>query len=122
MDTAKYQGIERRFAGRRQSDQPEHAEASEKFIIVKSWHIVISLLSLIVIVTLFFGSLRDDTIQNKQEIQEMKQQNLTRDLYELGQKNTEQRLERIEKKLDAQDVRNFAADSAATKRTKREIE
>jgi quinol-cytochrome oxidoreductase complex cytochrome b subunit len=119
MKTAEYTGTERRVSERRQVALPEK---SEQFIIVKSWHILISVITLIVVITLFFGSLRDDTINNTREIQEMKQQNLTRDLYELGQKNTEQRLERIEKKLDAQDVRNFAADTAASRKSKKEIE
>jgi hypothetical protein len=112
--TAKYEGKERRVQDRRSgSDQRHYFEKSEQFVVVKSWHVVISILTLIIVTTLWFGSLRDDTANNTREIQEIKRQNLTRDLYELGQKNTEKRLERIEQKLDAQDVRNWAIDSVS---------
>lgn len=78
----------------------------QQFVVLKTLHVVLVLLSWIVITVAQFVTLRDQSSDNQRRIEELENRPVvTRDLYENGQRAIEQRLERIENKLDAEQER-----------------
>lgn len=94
MATQSYSGPDRRA---------KH-ESSEQFIVIKSWHLVIIVLTLIVTVTLFVGSLRDGHDEDARRIRdiEMRPQVSQQSIDELNR-----RLNSLETRLNDQDLREF---------------
>ena len=73
----------------------------DNFFLIRSWHTLILVLTVVIGMALSYASTRDQTNQNTQDIQELKQRALTRDLYEASQEDIKQRLDRLEKKIDS---------------------
>jgi hypothetical protein len=86
-------------------------EQTGQYFIVKSIHTVIIVFTVFATVTLAYGSIRWDTDENRREIIEMKQDRLTKEMYEEGQRETERRLSSIERKIDSnRDLSDFKRD------------
>lgn len=79
----------------------------EQFIVIKNWHVVITLIMLAVGIILNYGSMRSETEQNSRDISDLKREELTRNVYDTGQAAVEQRLDRIERKIDNADMREW---------------
>jgi hypothetical protein len=87
-------------------------EKPESFVIIKSWHTVIIVLTLIVTGTVGFANLRDQGDENTRRIEDLERRpTISPQLYDANQEATREHLNRIEHKLDLQDVRNFKIDS-----------
>ena len=94
MDTSFYEGIERR----------QKPERSDQFVVIKSWHTVIIVLSIIVSVTLGYASLRDGNDENTRRIHDLEQRPT---VSQESINDLNYRLQRLELKLDQQDIRDF---------------
>lgn len=104
MSPTKYTGEERRKNG------------SEQFIVVKSWHTVIIVLTLIASALLSYARLRDTVDDHERRIREEETKPVvTKEVYEMGQKSIEHRLDRIDQKLEAQDLREFSRQGTSRK-------
>lgn len=91
-------------------------DKGDQFLIVKSWHTTIIVITLIVGVVLAYGTLRDGNDENTRRIRDLEQRpTVTRDVYDIGQRSIEKRLDRIDAKLDSQDVRNVGIDRSAAR-------
>lgn len=90
----EYQGIDRR----------KSRGQSEQFIVIKSWQVLISVLTIIVLATLYIGSLRDGHDEDARRIRDLEMQPRVtqQSIDELNR-----RLDRLESKIDAQDLREF---------------
>ena len=87
-------------------------EKQDSFVIIKSWHTVIIVLTLIVTGTVGFANLRDQGDENTRRIEDLERRpQISPEVYEANQEATREHLNRIEHKLDLQDVRNFKIDS-----------
>jgi len=105
MTEGEYQGVERRH----------DSGQSEQFVVIKSWHTVIIVLTLIVTASMAYKGLNDANEDNARRIRELEQRPaVTRDMYDVGQQTIKERLDRIEGKLDSQDIRNFRSDADAS--------
>lgn len=103
------------------SNNPEYGQdrrhdagpQSEQFVVVKSWHTVIIVVTLMVTLVLSYGSLRDRLDEHTRAIEELKSRpQVSKPELEA----IDHRLERIERKLDAQDLRDFQRDFNPTKK------
>lgn len=94
-----YKGPERRQNG-----------GGDQFIIVRSWQTFLIVVGIVISSVFAFGTLRDTAAESERRIHDLEMHTLTIETYQAGQNATEQRLQRIENKLDAQDVREFTRD------------
>lgn len=94
IDSEEYTGVDRRRSG----------QHSEQFIVVKSWQVLIFILTLIVSATLYIGSLRDGHEEDARRIRDLEMQPRVtqQSIDELNR-----RLDRLETKIDAQDLREY---------------
>lgn len=83
------------------------SERPEQFVVVKNWHITIVVLTMLAGIILWAASVKGETEENTRDIQELKREELTRGVYDMGQRAVEQRLDRIEKKIDNADMREW---------------
>jgi tetrahydromethanopterin S-methyltransferase subunit G len=68
---------------------------------VKNWHVLLTLALWLVLVVAAFTTLRDDAEESKRRIHDLEQRPVvTEQQYENGQHGLEQRLDRIERKID----------------------
>ena len=88
---------------------------TEPKVIIKGWHALAIVGSIIITVTLAYGTVADQTKRNTDEINELKQKALTRELYEAGQDSLEKRLDRIERKVDDLDLREWKKEAETAK-------
>jgi hypothetical protein len=73
---------------------------------VKNWHALLILVSWLVLSTMAFANLRSQSNENERRINELESRpNVSLQQFQDGQRNIEQRLVRIENKLDAADAR-----------------
>jgi hypothetical protein len=89
-----YDGVERRH----------NSSASEQFVVVKSWHTVLILITLIAGIILSYGSVRDQTDENTRRIRDLEQRP------QVSQQSVDElnrRLERLEQRFDTQDLREY---------------
>jgi hypothetical protein len=71
-------------------------------VTVKNWHVLLTLVTWLVICTMAFANLRAQGQENERRIQELEQKpSVTLQQYQEGQRVLEQRLDRIERKIDA---------------------
>ena len=83
----------------------QNMERSDRFIVVKNWHVVISFLVLLVTVVTMWAQQRDDLAYVKEEVRELKARPaVSPEMYKTGQEYLDWRLKRIEGKIDAADV------------------
>lgn len=76
-------------------------------ITVKNWHVLLTLGTLLVTGAMAFATLRAQSDENERRIRELEQRpSVTLQQYQDGQHVLEQRLDRIERKLDQADVRH----------------
>ena len=69
--------------------------------LVKNWHLLLTLVAWLVLGTLAFANLRAQSDENERRIHDLESRpNVTLQQYQDGQRNLEQRLTRIEDKLD----------------------
>jgi hypothetical protein len=77
-------------------------EKSEQFIIVRSWHLVILVLGLIVSSVLSYGKLQAQADESQRRIQDLEHKPVVTEFeFDMRMRALEQRLERIERKIDA---------------------
>lgn len=82
------------------------SENGGSVITVKNWHVVLTLLAWLVGCTLAFATLRAQGDENERRIRDLENRpSVTLQQYQEGQRVLEQRLDRIERKLDAADTR-----------------
>lgn len=75
-------------------------------IVVHNWHLVLTIICWLVLCTMAFTTLRAQSDENERRIQQLElRPNVTLQQYQDGQHNIEQRLERIEKKIDDVETR-----------------
>jgi hypothetical protein len=100
QDPQKYEGEERRHSsGRRHKD----FQRGEQFIVIKSWQTLLVILTLIGGLVLSYGTLQERESQDRLDIRELKEHSIAKDQFQ----SLDKRLERIEKKLDDQEFRDF---------------
>jgi hypothetical protein len=98
------------------SERRRSGDKGDQFLIVKSWHTTIIVITLIVGVVLAYGTLRDGNDENTRRIRDIElRPSVTREVYDIGQRSIEKRLDRIDAKLDAQDVRNVGVDRSTAR-------
>lgn len=88
-------------------EQPlkQNLERSDRFIVVKNWHVVITMLVLLVTVVTMWAQQRDDLEYVKKEVQELKARPaVSPEMYKAGQEYLDWRLKRIEGKIDTADI------------------
>lgn len=74
-------------------------------VAVKNWHVVLTLITWLVVCTMAFSSLRAQSDEQERRIRDLEQRPaVTLQQYQDGQHVLEQRLDRIERKLDAADT------------------
>lgn len=71
-----------------------------RVFVVKSWQVVLTLLSWLVLSVVQFVTVRAETEQNTREIQEIKRDHVTKDRFDELKEDILRRLQRIEDKLD----------------------
>lgn len=70
-------------------------------ITVKNWHVLLTLITWLVVCTMAFANLRAQGDENERRIKELEQRpSVTLPQYQDGQRALEQRLDRIEGKVD----------------------
>lgn len=75
-------------------------------ITVRNWHVVLTMVTWLVICTMAFMTLKAQGDENERRIQQLElRPTVTLQQYQEGQHNIEQRLDRIERKIDAVDAR-----------------
>ena len=73
-------------------------------IVVKNWHVVLTLVGWLVIASASYASMNAAIAENTRRIQKLEEQpSVTFKQYDAGVTDLKQRLERIERHLDAQD-------------------
>ncbi len=78
----------------------------QQFFVLRTLHLILIVLGWVVISVAQFVTLRDQSADNERRIQELETRPVvTREVYENGQKAIEQRLDRIENKLDREQER-----------------
>lgn len=92
------------------TDLEREMDKRDEFVVVKSWHTLIIVLSLLITGVLAYASLRDQVTEDHRRVTDMEQNRLTKELYDAGQKETERRLANIEQKLDQRETRDFKRD------------
>jgi hypothetical protein len=75
-------------------------EQNGRVIVVKNWHVVLTLILWAASMVAGWATLRAETSQNTRDIEEMKRDHVTKDQYSEFQEDIKRRLQRIEDKLD----------------------
>lgn len=94
QESEAYTGVERRHG----------SSTSEQFVVIRSWHVLILVISILVSITLFAGNLRDSNDENSRRIRDLEQRP------QVSQQSVDElnrRLERLEQRFDAQDLREY---------------
>lgn len=86
---------------------------SEQFIVVKSWHTLIIVLTVVVGIVLSYGAVRDQTDENTRRIRDLEQRPA---VTQQSVDDLNRRLGRLEDKIDAQDLREYKRSGEPTKR------
>ncbi len=73
---------------------------NQPVFVVKSWQVLLTALSFIVLIVLSYATTAAHTEQNRADIQEMRSNTLTRGEFQEMKDDTRSRLDRIEKKID----------------------
>ena len=94
MENPTYEGIDRR----------QHTGKIDQFLVIKSWHTVIIVLSIIVSITLAYASLRDGHDEDARRIHDLEQRPA---VSQESINDLNYRLQRLELKLDRQDLNEF---------------
>lgn len=77
----------------------------EKIVEVKSWQALLTLITMAVLCVLAYARLDSQAAENQRRIMELENRPIvTNPVYENGQRMIEQRLERIERKIDNVDA------------------
>ena len=75
-------------------------------ITVKNWHVILTMAAWLVFGAMAFAALRAQSDENERRIRDLEQKpSVTLQQYQDGQRVLEQRLDRIERKIDATDAR-----------------
>jgi len=75
-------------------------------VIVKNWRVILTLITWLVVCTMAFTSLRVQSDDHERRLRILEERpSVTRQQWETGQRSIEQRLDRIERKLDETDAR-----------------
>ena len=89
---------------------------NEQYFVIKGWHTLLLCLILLGGIVLSYGTVRDHTDQNTEDIRDLKNRpQITKQDVD----NLNYRLTRIENKIDAQDIQQFRRDAEATAAPKR---
>jgi hypothetical protein len=81
-----------------------HDREPDHFIVVRNWHTLLIVLSIIVSAVLAFGSLHDDSVEYRRRIESLENRP---QVSQESIDNLNKRLERIEKRWDAEDLEKF---------------
>ncbi len=77
-------------------------------VTVKNWHVLLTLLTWLVICAMAFANLRAQGEENERRIRDLElKPAVTEQQYEDGQRVLEQRLDRIERKIDGGDRQRY---------------
>jgi hypothetical protein len=83
------------------------ANGDGSVITVKNWHVMFTLITWLVVCSMAFATLRAQSDENERRIRELEQKpSVTLQQYQDGQRVLEQRLDRIERKLDQADAKH----------------
>lgn len=70
-------------------------------LMVKNWHVILTITSWLVVCAMAFAALRSQTAENERRIHDLEQRtSITIQQYQDGQRAIDQRLDRIERKID----------------------
>lgn len=76
---------------------------AEDPIMLKQWHLIVTAITWTLLAGMAFASLRAQSEENERRINELEQKpSVSLQQYQDGQRNTEQRLIRIESKIDSE--------------------
>jgi hypothetical protein len=89
------------IAGKKQGRDDSVSSENGSVVTVKNWHVFLTIASWLVIVAMAFASLRAQNDENERRIRDLElRPAVTQQQYEDGQHVLEQRLDRIERKID----------------------